>query len=215
MTAGRFYNDERKRKIFSLACEANLLKEDEKEALGKVIFSDEMEEYQTPLDCSNGLLFEIVETKAYRKEILLCRKETLLQLLNRLPWTSKATWLRFIHTDVDDYRHRFENAVFSYSANDGKKAAEKLEHYAEMCDPDSLLICSAVYREEGEYEKEGVLLMLYNRLMDDLFMEEVPEAFAERARELGEKYSLADVNEIDLRYFDELKDAKRQIGFRY
>ena len=217
ITAGRFYSRAQKQTLFDLVSRANMLLEQERTDLAAVVFSSEVEQYYNEVDCANGLLLmSVIRDDSHIKDILTCRKKTLENLTGKRMWDSKDNWLRFIHTQNNNFYAQFENAIYAYSVDDINKSVTMLKPLADSCHRLSVKLQVALYGELPDKQEEAKYLILFKRITEDLYYEIFPAEFELRLKELLNKLPAKVVEEahsIKLNYFSEFSNSMARIGF--
>lgn len=219
ITAGRFYDKAQKERLFELSAKVNFINEKQTNELRQAVFSSDVEDCATVYDCENGLLFVMLNGDELTKEILDNKKRVLVDLLgkNGKPvWEDRFAWISDLHNPKMEYKRLFERAHFEFANGNLEKAVQTIQHFAKMCDLDSVKFLIATYSILGNSEKELEYLLIYSRLIKELYSSTLsPEARA-RIKQLttAQTESLREkVNQITLKYFDEHDDCCTRVGF--
>ena len=216
ITAGRFYSNAQKDILFKLVSDANMLHENEKSTLKALIFSSEIDDCKSEIDCANGLLLASVLNKSeYKQEILSNRKQTLLSLSGRRQFDSKEYWLKFIHSSAQKC-NLFEKAIYLCSVQKDAQAIEIIKDFAENCYCLFIKLAAAIFRKLRNVNGEARYLILYSRIQNDLLYEKIPSEFEDRMREISSKVPdniINEANNIKLIYFCGDFEQSVRIGF--
>lgn len=219
LTAGRFYSDCQKENLFELANRANFLERKEKEELFSCIFSPDLQFYQTITDCENGLLLEMVSQNKTREAILESRLKALKSITSPnedKPWANKSEWLAYANSTTGGYKQSIEKAIFKFAVGKVDEALKELEYHAKNCDLFSLKLVTAIYNQLGDGKKELYYLLLIERIVKELYFEELPSRCRARIAQLSQEgYGEVEksANSQNLNYFNERSTSISKIGF--
>ena len=217
ITAGRYYSLPQRKMIFDLVGDANFLSSEARTKIADVIFSSDVEEYKNETDCANGLLLmSVLHKDNYANTILTYRKKTLTNLTEKYLWDSKNAWIRFRHTKTNNFYSKFDNAIYAYCAGDVSKTVTILMSLADACHGLSIKLLSALTRAMHNNQGEVKYLLLFKRIIEELYDEVLPKEFELRLEELLYTFSQNTVegsSNIKLRYFDEYSSGMSRIGF--
>lgn len=218
ITAGRFYDRAQKEKLFEFSAKANFISESQADELRQVIFSPDVEDCVLMQDCENGLLFEMVLENRYIKDILENRRKTLSSLITPRGklWEDGFEWVTYLRAPKNEYRRLFERATFEYANGKVKTAVDGIERFAENCDTYSVKFLIAGYNALKNKEKELEYLLLYSRMLEELYCITTPSEIKNRIKKLAvnNAESIAEkVNNLKLKYFDEYDDGYIRMGF--
>ncbi len=219
LTAGRFYSDCQKENLFELANRANFLESKEKEELFSSIFSPDLQFYQTKTDCENGLLLEMVSQNKTREAILESRLKALKSITSPnedKPWANKSEWLAYANSPIGGYKQSIEKAIFKFAVGKVDEALKELENHAKNYDLFSLKLVTAIYSKLGDNKNELYYLLLIERIVKELYFEELPSRCKERIAKLSKEGNGDVENAVcaqNLRYFNERSAGVSKIGF--
>ena len=219
LTAGRHYDRAQKEKLFSISAGAHFLDDGEKAELSQVLFSPDIEECVSVQDCENGLLFEMVFENKFIKEILESRRKTVISqtgVFNQKLWEDRFSWVSYLRAQKGDYKRSFEGATFDYAIGNEQTALKVFEGFAANCDINSVKFLIAAYNSLGNAEKEFEYLLLYSRMLEELYAISVLPKMQQRIRELtseNNKGIAEKVKSVNLKYFSERDDAHTRMGF--
>lgn len=218
ITAGRFYDKAQREKLFEFSAKANFISESQADELRQVIFSPDVEDCALVQDCENGLLFEMVFENRFIKDVLENRLKTLISLTTPRGklWEDRFEWITYLSAPKTDYKRVFESATFEFANGNCQKALNQIEQFAKSCDIDSVKFVISASNALKNKEKELEYLLLYSRLLEELYFTAIPAEITSRIKKLSTKKTeqiVQKVKGLKLKYFDEYGDGSVRMGF--
>ena len=131
-------------------------------------------------------------------------------------WDDRFSWVSYLRAQKGDYRRSFEGATFDYATGNTQTALKVFEGFATNCDANSVKFLIGAYNLLGNSEKELEYLLLYSRMLEELYALKPTAEMQKRIKKLTSKKTQGvaeKVKSVSLKYFSEREDAHTRMGF--
>lgn len=168
-TAGRYFNNEQKRRICDLIGRATRLTGEEQSAFANYVFDGRFDRVRTLLDCKNAYVLAVTDGMDLDAEYLRAAVEGFS--FAEGVWYDKEHWVAYANAKDRTFETVCEGAYFAYAVGDLDRARESFGELALANHLASIRIFVALLSERGESDLACEWLTVYKRIREELYRE--------------------------------------------
>lgn len=213
LTVRRFYTLKQRERLLGLLQTANWVSQGDANALKAVLFSEELQEYDTKEECGNALLFlNNLPDRDLKKFIVTKRNDTFTQMEKIFPYITREEWLADISRS-NSYYCVLDRALMRYVTGDTTAALKMLKPLAQGNDTLSLKLVIGMMLLSNMDKQVGAYMHRFAVVKEKLYFDKAPVKCLEQLKQLEEGGLYTRVELKDIFYFDKNEPGGIKMGF--